>query len=273
VGYTKRHSLRFAAALALAGMIVLPIASASTDNGRPGKGKGRHKVTLCHKGKLTITVAAPAVTAHLKHGDKLGTCPAGASPAPPAPGTAVLTVIKHVVNNNGGTKTASDFTLTITGVTASGGNSFAGSETGVTKIITTFGAYNLTESAVVGYAQTGASGCSGTIAAGEQKTCTITNDDVPATLTVIKHVVNDSGRSKTAGAFTLTITGVTASGGNSFAGSESGVSKTLLSIGSYSVSEPAVLGYALKSLSVDCAGVIALGQHKTCTVTNDDVPS
>jgi len=33
------------------------------------------------------------------------------------------------------------------------------------------------------------------------------------------------------------------------------------------------LGYALKSLSVDCAGVIALGEHKTCTVTNDDVPS
>ena len=66
---------------------------------------------------------------------------------------------------------------------------------------------------------------------------------------------------------------VTASGGNSFAGSESGVTKTLLSVGSYSVSEAAVLGYALKSLSGDCAGVIALGEHKTCTVTNDDVPS
>jgi len=253
VGRTRRRrSLRFAAGLALAGLIVLPIASASADNGRPGKGKGRDKVTLCHKGKVTITVAAPA---------------------PQAPGTATLRVIKHVVNNNGGTKTASDFTLTITGVTASGGNSFAGSETGVTKTITTFGSYNLTESAVVGYAQTGASGCSGTITAGEQKTCTITNDDVPATLTVIKHVVNDNGRSKTAGDFTLTITGVTASGGNSFAGSESGVTKTLLSVGSYGVSEAAALGYALKSLSVDCAGVIALGEHKTCTVTNDDVPS
>ena len=273
MGYTKRNSLRFAAALALAGVIVLPIASASADTGRPGKGKGRVKVTLCHKGKVTITVAAPAVKAHLRHGDKLGSCAAGTAPAPPAPGTATLTVIKHVVNNNGGTKTARDFTLTITGVTASGGNSFAGSETGVTKTITTFGSYNLTESAVVGYAQTGASGCSGTITAGEQKTCTITNDDVPATLTVTKHVVNDNGRSKTAGDFTLTITGVTASGGNAFAGSESGVSKTLLSIGSYSVSEAGVLGYALKSLSVDCAGVIALGQHKTCTVTNDDVPS
>ena len=177
----RRRSLRLAAGLALAGVILLPIASASADNGKPGKGRGRHKVTLCHKGKVTITVAEPAVKAHLKHGDKLGPCPAGVAPAPPAPGTATLTVIKHVVNNN--------------------------------------------------------------------------------------------GRSKTAGDFTLTITDVTASGGNSFAGSESGVTKTLLSVGSYGVSEAAVLGYALKSLSVDCAGVIALGEHKTCTVTNDDVPS
>jgi len=48
---------------------------------------------------------------------------------------------------------------------------------------------------------------------------------------VIKHVVNDNGRSKTAGDFTLTTTGITASGGNSFSGAESGVSKTLLSVG------------------------------------------
>jgi hypothetical protein len=71
----------------------------------------------------------------------------------------------------------------------------------------------------------------GAFTAGEQKTCTTTNDDVPATLTVIKHVVNDNGRSKTAGDFTLTTTGITASGGNSFSGAESGVSKTLLSVG------------------------------------------
>ena len=141
----KRRSLRFAAGLALTGLIVLPIASASADNGRPGKGKGRAKVTLCHKGKVTITVAEPAVKAHLKHGDKLGRCPAGAAPAPPAPGTAMLTVIKHVVNNNGGTKAASGFTLTITGVTASGGNSFAGSESGVTKTLLSVGSYSVSE--------------------------------------------------------------------------------------------------------------------------------
>lgn len=32
------------------------------------------KVTICHKGKQTITVAEPAVEAHLRHGDTLGPC-------------------------------------------------------------------------------------------------------------------------------------------------------------------------------------------------------
>ena len=35
---------------------------------------GKTKVTLCHKGKKTITVGAPAAKAHLRHGDELGTC-------------------------------------------------------------------------------------------------------------------------------------------------------------------------------------------------------
>ena len=35
---------------------------------------GKKKVTLCHKGKKTITVGAPAAKAHLRHGDKLGRC-------------------------------------------------------------------------------------------------------------------------------------------------------------------------------------------------------
>jgi hypothetical protein len=33
------------------------------------------KVTICHKGKKTISVGASAVPAHLAHGDTLGACP------------------------------------------------------------------------------------------------------------------------------------------------------------------------------------------------------
>lgn len=40
-----------------------------------GGALGQHKVTLCHKGKNTITVGAPAVDAHLAHHDeRLGAC-------------------------------------------------------------------------------------------------------------------------------------------------------------------------------------------------------
>ena len=35
---------------------------------------GKQKVALCHKGHHTIRVAQPAVAAHLRHGDRLGTC-------------------------------------------------------------------------------------------------------------------------------------------------------------------------------------------------------
>jgi len=39
-----------------------------------GDGGGQQKVTLCHKGKKTLTVGAPAKAAHLRHGDTEGQC-------------------------------------------------------------------------------------------------------------------------------------------------------------------------------------------------------
>ena len=40
----------------------------------PGQYKNAGKVTLCHKGKVTIRVGAPAVKAHTAHGDTVGAC-------------------------------------------------------------------------------------------------------------------------------------------------------------------------------------------------------
>ena len=269
----RSHATALAGALVLTALLVAPLAATAShgrgkdgvENGKPGKGKGRVKVTLCHKGH-TIRVGFPAVRAHLRHGDTLGRC--GLHMPPHA---ARLAVIKHVVNDNGGTKTAGDFMLTINGVTASGGQSFAGSELGVVKAITTFGAYSVTEAAAPGYVTGASAGCSGMIAPGEQKVCLITNDDAAAKLIVVKHVVNDHGGTKSAGDFTLTIHGVAAVGGNSFAGSGTGVTKTLSSVGAYSVTETAVPGYALTSQSADCSGTIALGETKTCILTNGDL--
>jgi hypothetical protein len=47
---------------------------AKGDSQRTDDGRGQKKITLCHKGKHTITVGAPAKGAHLHHGDNLGDC-------------------------------------------------------------------------------------------------------------------------------------------------------------------------------------------------------
>jgi hypothetical protein len=181
-----------------------------------------------------------------------------------------LIVIKHVINDNGGTKSASDFTMQINGVTATGGNSFPGAESPGTNKEVTPGSYTVTEDSLAGYSTTTSGECSGTISNGETKTCTITNNDVPGTLIVKKHVVNDNGGTKSAADFTMKVTGGSPSP-SSFAGSEAGTSVTI-DAGSYSVDEDVVSGYA-KSIGANCSGTIALAETKTCTITNDDIPA
>src|SRR5204862_4474 len=183
-----------------------------------------------------------------------------------------LIVIQHVVNDNGGTKTAADFAMTIGGVSATGGNTFPGAESpGTNKTLTTVGAYTVTGGAVTGYTQTSASAdCAGTIVLGETKTCTIVNDDVQPKLIVINHVINDNGGTATAASFTTNVTGSSPSPA-SFPGAESSGTTVALNAGSYSVSASSVTGYAQTSASADCAGTIALGETRTCTIVNDDV--
>jgi hypothetical protein len=42
-----------------------------------GRSGSQQKIILCHKGKKTLTVGAPAQAAHLRHGDKHGACQPG----------------------------------------------------------------------------------------------------------------------------------------------------------------------------------------------------
>ena len=182
--------------------------------------------------------------------------------------TATLTVIKHVVNDNGGAALAGAWSMTVT----NNGTllpSFAGSETG-TAVVLSPGSYSTAESGgPAGYTASLTAGCSGTIAAGDTKTCTITNDDQSAHLTVIKHVVNDNGGTKGAGDFTIIVTGGAPSPG-SFAGAESPGTLVTLNAGGFSVDEVTLLGYT-RALSAGCSGTIAPGETLACTVTNDDI--
>src|SRR2546429_3710802 len=119
---------------------------------------------------------------------------------------ATLSRSKHVINNDGGLKSASDFTMNVTATNVQPSSTFAGAEAPGTTVTLNAGSYSVNEAAVSGYSKTLGADCSGSIANGETKTCTITNDDQAATLTVIKHVINNDGGLKNASDFTMNVT-------------------------------------------------------------------
>jgi hypothetical protein len=119
---------------------------------------------------------------------------------------AKLNVIKHVVNDHGGTKAASDFQISVTGTNPSPAI-FPGEESPGTLVTLEAGDYSVDETELDGYSKTFDGDCSGTISAGDEKTCTITNDDIAPTLTLVKQVVNDNGGTATASQWTLSCAG------------------------------------------------------------------
>ena len=170
-----------------------------------------------------------------------------------------LTVVKIVINDNGGDKVAADFTLKIDDDIVTSG------EANVVLI----GEHTVSEINLSGYAASAWGGdcaADGTVslALGENKICTITNDDIPARLTVTKIVVNDNGGTLEAGDFPLFVNGV---------GVTSGV-EIPVSAGTHTVSENNEAGY-IATFGGDCDVngniTLALGEVKSCTITNDDI--
>jgi hypothetical protein len=81
----KKREIRLAGAGLLAAVMLVALAAiayASTDRSKPAAAQyqyGGKKVTICHKGKNTITISVNAWRAHEAHGDTIGTCPVGSS--------------------------------------------------------------------------------------------------------------------------------------------------------------------------------------------------
>lgn len=188
--------------------------------------------------------------------------------------TATLTAIKHVVNDNGGTATASNFTMNVTGTNVQPSASFPGAELSGTTVTLDAGSYSVGESSVAGYTGSSSADCTGTINAGEAKTCTITNDDNAPALTLVKAVTNNNGGTAQPSAWTLTATGPTG-----FSGAGPSVSNgASFDAGTYALSESGgPSGYSASAWV--CVGggtqigsniTLGLGQSATCTITNDD---
>ncbi|TFG82597.1 MAG: DUF11 domain-containing protein, partial [Chromatiales bacterium] len=179
-----------------------------------------------------------------------------------------LVLVKQVTNDNGGTVQASAWTLSASGPTpidGAGGASSGGSFSAGTYILSEFGPDHYTAS---GWTCTGGSqsGNAITLGLGESATCVIVNDDIQPVLTVVKSVVNDNGGVLDVGDFALFVGGVPVVSG----------APNALNAGTYSLTETNLPGYQAGAWGGDCAAdgtvQLTIGDNKTCTITNDDIP-
>ena len=188
-----------------------------------------------------------------------------------APG---LIVIKEVVNDDGGTAVASDFQLRVNGDAV---------DQGVALDVDANTEYTVSEDQLQGYTQvslecvtTGTTDVVAhpvTLAEGESVTCTITNDDDPADLTLVKEVINDDNGVAVPSDFQLTLNGLAA---------PQDVAMEVDSNTEYTVGEQALQGYVQEGVT-ECVDndtsealahpiTLSPGQSATCVVTNNDIP-
>lgn len=186
---------------------------------------------------------------------------------PEAPTKGTIVVITNVVNDGEGALHASDFTMH-----TSGGNptltSFAGSESGVIVRVDP-GAYSITEDSASGYATTFSTNCTGSIGTGDIAFCTVTNDDITTTLTILVNVVNDNGGTREYDEFSVFIDG------NPVASDDLGTPLPVTP-GAHTASASSVTGYAVSSWGYQCDSDgdvhVAEGQSKTCIINFNDNP-
>lgn len=151
--------------------------------------------------------------------------------------TAELTVIKNVINDNGGNNVVADFQLYIT-------NSVTIPVTSGTTTTLVAGTYRVTEDGLFGYTGSFGGDCDVngfvTLNPGDHKTCTITNNDNPASIYLFKSVTNDNGGIATPASFLLRVDGAVAPQGSQV---------VVTSNAPHTVNEDARAGYHFQSIS------------------------
>ena len=215
----------------------------------PGSFDAQDTLIVCNITALAAAANPPVTT--LTGGTLLNTCSYPSQEPNSDPSDCVLTptagtlhVVKVVVNDNGGTKTAADFSFPVNGGTAT-----AFEADGQNDLTVNAGTYTVTEPAVSGYTTTYSNCTSVVIANGGSATCTITNNDQAATLIVKKVVINDNGGTTTAADFSFQVNGGTAT-----AFEADGPNDLTVDAGTYTVTEPAVsrLHHHLRQLHRAC---------------------
>ncbi len=213
---------------------------------------------------LTADVIFSAVQA--RHNDEFLCVP----PVVKERGQVVVT--KIVINDNGGNNIISNFSLFLDdGLVANPVTS------GVTST-QPVGTYTVTETGVQGYQATFSGDCNAngdvTVVNNQTKYCTITNNDLPANITLVKNVINNNGGTATVNsAWGLKIDGLTV---------PHNASQAVTSNAPHAINETGRAGYHFDSMlgtstyGKSCPsvlnGTITLDEGETivCTITNDD---
>ncbi|MDX1555848.1 MAG: hypothetical protein R3212_07475, partial [Xanthomonadales bacterium] len=192
-----------------------------------------------------------------------------------------LTLQKFVVNDNGGTAVDTDWTLSFAGPANGSGSE---GDAAITDVSVPAGQYTLSETGPAGYTQTNLS-CSGgtlngnqlTLSNNQDVTCTFTNNDQAATLTLLKTTINDHGGTAVDTDFTLTATGPTTISGTE---GQAAITNASVNAGVYTLTESGPAGYTNQGWQCTGGGslngnqlTLGLGASATCTVTNNDQPA
>jgi hypothetical protein len=185
------------------------------------------------------------------------------TPQPTAVTTATLRVYVNVINDNGGQRASGDWTITVTGASASP-SSFSGPVQGTFKSVTVKAGQTFTIGAtgVSGYAKSLSGDCTGPLAGGSIGLCTVTENDRPAYVEV-KTIVQSGGAAPSD--FTIAVTAANVSPAT-HAGTSSGYTYTFDANASYVVSVVDPNGYTVTPSSA-CDGTGAGGTVLLCTLT------
>lgn len=178
--------------------------------------------------------------------------------------TAKITVTKTVHNTHGGDNIVSDFQLFVDNGTVT-----TPVTSGLTTMITP-GAYSVSETGVSGYVGTYGGDCDSfgnvTLNVGDDKHCTITNDDLEAHITLVK-VVTGTPPLALPSVFGLSIDGTPV---------PNNTSEAVTSNAAHAINEAGRAGYHFVSLTGDpkCPSILGgtatltEGEAITCTITN-----
>jgi Prealbumin-like fold domain len=192
----------------------------------------------------------------------------------------LLTLVKTVTNDNGGTSALSAWTLTATGSTTT--ISGVTTASAVTSASLPVGTYALSESGPSGYAASAWSCTAGTLTGAnlaltynQDATCTINNNDISPVLTLVKTITGNTSPSSVP-SFTLTATGPTTITGIT---GNAAVTAAAVNAGSYTLTETGPSGYVAGSWSCTAGSLsgntlsLALGTTATCTINNVKLPT